>query len=144
MDFITLHMHILYILIAIGAAAVLAACILIHLRKRKKEPSEPPVEEERKAGDFLEMFAKKHYMELDPTFTPKIIFNDFSGYFRGGSEQIYTHTQHVSIFDGGKSVPTAKCSTPSAKTFFRPLSACTPYRPSDTMPLAAKKLHTTG
>ena len=58
----------LYILIAIGAAAVLAACILIHLRKRKKEPSEPPVEEERKAGDFLEMFAKKHYMELESAY----------------------------------------------------------------------------
>ena len=58
----------LYILIAIGAAAVLAACILIHLRKRKKEPSKPPVEEERKAGDFLEMFAKKHYMELESAY----------------------------------------------------------------------------
>ena len=81
---------------------------------------------------------------INPTFTPKIIFNDFSGCFRGGSEQTRTHTQHVSIFDGSKSAPIAKCSTPSAKTFFRPLSACTPYRHSDTMPPTAKKLPTTG
>ena len=58
----------LYILIAIGAAAVLAACILIYLRKRKKEPSEPPVEEKQKAGDYLEMLAKKHYMELESAY----------------------------------------------------------------------------
>ena len=33
---------------------------------------------------------------LSPTFTPKIIFSDFSSYFQGGSEQIRTHNQQVS------------------------------------------------
>ena len=32
----------------------------------------------------------------NPTFTPKIIFSDFSSYFQGGSEQIRTHNQQVS------------------------------------------------
>ena len=82
-------------------------------------------------------------LRLDPTFTPKNIFNEFSGCFQGGSEQTRTHTQHVSIWGVGKSDPIAECSTPSARTFFRPLSACTPYRHSDTMPPTAKKLPTT-
>ena len=61
-------MHVLYILIVIGVYAVLVAHILIHLRKHKKEPSEPPVEEKQKPGLDLEMFAKKHYMELESAY----------------------------------------------------------------------------
>ena len=58
----------LYILIAIGAAAVLAACILIHLRKRKKEPSEPPVEEKQKPGLDFKLDAKQHLIELESAY----------------------------------------------------------------------------
>ena len=57
-----------YILITIGAAAVLAACILIHLRKRKKEPSEPPAEEKQKPGLDFELAAKKHFIELESAY----------------------------------------------------------------------------